>query len=356
MKLKMVEEHYFSLPRNLVVGNGVIDRVGSYFSKLWPKGTHVLIVTGPHVYSFIYPRVKESLEESGFDVSYLIVEKPTVDVAEQAVEEIAKSKHDVVAGLGGGKSIDVAKFASFKASKDFVSIPTAASHDGITSPFASLKGFEKPISVKASVPQLILLDAGLIANSPKRLIRSGIGDILGKWTAVLDWKLAHKLKGEYYGAYAASLALMSAKHVINNSDEIASMTPEGTRILLEALVSSGVAMCIAGSSRPASGSEHLFSHALDIVAKQPALHGEQVALGTIMMLYLHGRNWMKAKRVMTRVGLPVKAKDLGIKDVEVIRALTMAHKIRPERYTILGEKGLTWEAAEALARKTGVID
>ena len=351
-----MNEHYFSLPRNLVVGNGIINKVGAYFSRLWSAGTSILVITGPHVYTKVYPRVKESLEDSGFNVDYMIVDKPTVEIADRAVAEILEGNYDVVAGLGGGKSIDVAKYASFKTSKEFVSIPTAASHDGITSPFASLKGFEKPISVRASVPQLILLDAELIANSPRRLLRSGVGDILGKWTAVLDWRLAHRLKGEYYGAYAASLALMSAKHVINNSDEIATLTPEGTRILLEALVSSGVAMCIAGSSRPASGSEHLFSHALDIVAKTPALHGEQVALGTIMMLYLHGRNWVRAKRVMQRVGLPTRAKDLGISDVEVIKALTIAHKIRPERYTILGEKGLTWDAAETLAKKTGVID
>ncbi|MEB3825741.1 MAG: NAD(P)-dependent glycerol-1-phosphate dehydrogenase [Desulfurococcales archaeon] len=351
-----MEEHYFSLPRNLVVGNGVIERAGHYFASLWPRRSRVLVVTGPNVARNVFPRVEESLREAGFDVHYIVVDKPTVETAEETVAEIDRGRYDVVVGLGGGKSIDIAKYSSYKAGKDFVSIPTAASHDGITSPFASLKGFDKPVSMKASVPQLILLDALLISQSPRRLARAGFGDILGKWTAVLDWRLAHKLKGEYYGEYAASLALMSAKHVITNVDEIGSWTPEGIRILLEALVSSGVAMCIAGSSRPASGSEHLFSHALDLIAKHPALHGEQVALGTIMMLYLHGRNWVKVKKVMSRIGLPTKARELGVSDVEVIEALTIAHKVRPERYTILGEKGLTWEAAERLARKTGVID
>ncbi len=114
-------------------------------------------------------------------------------------------------------------------------------------------------------------------------------------------------------------------------------------------------MCIAGSSRPASGSEHLFNHALDLVANYPALHGEQVAVGTIMMSYLHGIKWRRIKRIVKKLGLPTTAKELGVKDVDVIKALTIAHRIRPERYTILGESGLTWEAAEKLARVTGVI-
>ena len=115
-------------------------------------------------------------------------------------------------------------------------------------------------------------------------------------------------------------------------------------------------MCIAGSSRPASGSEHLFSHALDILAPKPALHGEQVGIGTIMMLYLYGDpKWKKVRNVLQKIGAPITARELGISEEIIIKALTIAHTIRP-RYTILGEKGLTWEAAEKLARATGVIE
>jgi glycerol-1-phosphate dehydrogenase [NAD(P)+] len=113
-----LDEHYFSLPRNLVVGNGIIDKVGVYFSKLWPPETSVLIITGPHVYTKVYPRVKESLEDSGFNVDYMIVDKPTVEIADKAVTEILAGRYDIIAGLGGGKSIDVAKYASFKTSKN----------------------------------------------------------------------------------------------------------------------------------------------------------------------------------------------------------------------------------------------
>ena len=128
------------------------------------------------------------------------------------------------------------------------------------------------------------------------------------------------------------------------------------RILVEALISSSVAMCIAGSTRPASGSEHLFSHALDMVAPKPALHGEQVGVGAIMMSYLHGRNWRAIRDVLRRAGAPTNARELGIEDKYIVEALTIAHKIRPERYTILGDRGLSWEAAERLVRVTEVIE
>jgi glycerol-1-phosphate dehydrogenase [NAD(P)+] len=115
-------------------------------------------------------------------------------------------------------------------------------------------------------------------------------------------------------------------------------------------------MCVAGSSRPGSGSEHMFSHALDSVAEKPALHGEQCALGTIMMAYLHDLDWESIRNAMITIGLPVTAKDLGIKDDDVIKALEIAHSIRPERLTILGKDGLTRDAAIKVANRTGVIN
>lgn len=347
--------HVIDLPRRIVVGRGVLEEAGKHAGEVFPAGAGILVVTGPRVRGIVYPRLKESLEDAGFTVWDTVVREPSIDEAERVASEALSDRVEVVVGLGGGKAIDVAKFAAYKSSRHFASVPTVASHDGITSPFASLRGFGKPVSRQAKAPDLILIDVDVIMKAPRRYNVAGFGDIIGKFTAVLDWRLAHKLRGEYYGAYAASLALMSAKHVAMHVDEIAANTVEGVRVLLEALVSSGVAMCIAGSSRPASGSEHLFAHAATMLAKNPPLHGELVGVGTIMMSYLHGKNWRRIRALLKRVGAPVTARELGLDDETVIRALVEAVRVR-DRYTILGERGLTWEAAEALARKTGVID
>ena len=347
--------HAIDLPRSVVVGARVLDDIGSHLSRIGFRDSGILVVTGPHVARQVFPRARQALEDSGYTVWHEVVLDASTSTAARIAEEVDSDRVDIIMGMGGGKSIDVAKYASYEARKPFISVPTVASHDGITSPFASLKGFERPVSRRAKAPDLIAIDISVIASAPRRYNIAGFGDLLGKYTAVLDWRLAHRLKGEYYGAYAASLALMSARHVSQYVSEIAHGTIEGYRVLVEALVSSGVAMCIAGSTRPASGSEHLFAHALSMTAKNPPLHGEAVGVGTIMMSYLHGRKWKKIRRLLKKVGAPVTAKELGVSDEEIIEALVNAANIRPERYTILGEKGLNHAAAERLAKNTGVI-
>jgi len=129
-------------------------------------------------------------------------------------------------------------------------------------------------------------------------------------------------------------------------------------VLVKSLIGCGVAMGIAGSSRPCSGSEHLFAHAIELRAEEAGLkdivHGELVALGAIIMAYLHGMNWRKLRGVVKSAGLPTRLKDAGIDRDLAIHALTVAHKLRPDRYTILGESGLSREAAERALEDTGL--
>ena len=148
---------------------------------------------------------------------------------------------------------------------------------------------------------------------------------------------------------------MSARLVARNADRIGSGSREGLRVLMEALISCGVAMSIAGSSRPCSGSEHLFSHALDVIRPSGALHGEQCGVGTIMMAKLHGLNWRKIRAVLATVGAPVDADGISATPEQVVKALLRAPSIRPERYTILNQVRLDARGAEELARSTRVI-
>jgi glycerol-1-phosphate dehydrogenase [NAD(P)+] len=201
----------------------------------------------------------------------------------------------------------------------------------------------------------ILTDIDVIADSPYNLLAAGCADIVAKFTAVKDWQLAHKLKNEYYGDYAANLAMMSAKLVTKNAKEILKRNIEGVKTVVEALISCGVAMSIAGSSRPCSGSEHLFSHALDLVAGETSLHGERTGVGAILCAYLQGSNWEAIRAFLKEIGAPSTAEELNVSSEQVVKALTMAHSLRPERYTILGETGVAMAAAEKVARTTGVI-
>ncbi|MEM3536702.1 MAG: NAD(P)-dependent glycerol-1-phosphate dehydrogenase [Candidatus Bathyarchaeia archaeon] len=349
-----LKHHRMQLPREVIVGNGTIDYVAEITKRLgFTKSA--LIVAGSKTFDIAGKTVKELLEREGLEVNTFLVESATIKDVEAVEEKIRLWKPQVVFGVGGGTKIDVAKLSSAHQEVPFISVPTTASHDGIVSPLSSVKGLGKPYSVLAQAPIAIIADTDIIMQSPWRFTISGCSDVIAKITAVKDWKLAHEEKGEYYGGYAASLALMSATLVIKNAKLIKPGNEEGLRILIEALISCGVSMSIAGSSRPCSGSEHLFSHALDVLKPNCALHGEQCGVGAIMMAYLHRTKWRRIRDTLKMLGAPTTANELGIENEDVVKALEMAATMRPERYTILNEMNLTREACRRLAKITGVI-
>jgi glycerol-1-phosphate dehydrogenase [NAD(P)+] len=350
----MLPVHQIQLPRHIIIGRDILVSTGSAFKELGLKG-QALLVADETTMKVAGGRVKDSLEDEKYEVAVLIVQAADIETVNEAQREIRGKGVSFVLGVGGGRSIDVAKLSSFNEHMPFVSVPTAASHDGIASPQASVKGIDKPHSMKAHPPVAVIADVGVIAQAPDELLVAGCGDAIANWTAVKDWKLSYKLRNEYYGEYAASIAKLSAAVILKNKMIIRDRTEPALRLIMEALISSGISMCIAGSSRPASGSEHMFSHALDQIAPRPALHGMQCGVGTIMMEYLHGGNWMGIKQSLRTIGAPTTGAELGIKDDIIVEALHIAHTTRPERYTILGEKGLTEEAARRLAKVTGVI-
>jgi glycerol-1-phosphate dehydrogenase [NAD(P)+] len=342
------------LPREVLVGNGTIECVPEISLRLgFTKSA--LIVAGSKTWDIAGETVKALLEEEGLEVNTFLVESATVKDVEAVEEKIKVLKPQVVFGAGGGTKIDVAKLSSARQKIPFISVPTTASHDGIASPLSSVKGFEKPYSVMAQAPIAIIADTNIIMQAPWRFTISGCGDVISKFTAVRDWKLARDEINEYYGGYAASLALMSSKLVMQNAELIKQKSEEGLRILLEALISCGVSMSIAGSSRPCSGSEHLFSHALDVIKSTHAMHGEQCGVGTIMMTHLHRANWRRVKDTLRKMGAPTNAYELGVEKEDIMKALEMATTMRPERYTILNKLKLNSEACKKLAKMTEVI-
>ena len=202
----------------------------------------------------------------------------------------------------------------------------------------------------------MVADTAVLAEAPWELTTAGCADIISNYTAVRDWQLAHRLKDVAYSEYAGALSRMTAEMLVENADSIRPELEASAWIVVKALVSSGVAMSIDGSSRPASGAEHLFSHQLDRIAPDPALHGHQVGVGSVVTEYLHtgpkGR-WREIRDALASIDAPTNAAELGIDAGVVIEALTTAHEIR-DRYTILGD-GVSEPAARETASVTGVI-
>lgn len=205
------------------------------------------------------------------------------------------------------------------------------------------------MSVEAHPPIAVIADTGIIARAPHRLLASGCADIISNYTAILDWELAHRLRGEEISEYAVALSRMTAEILVKNSHLIKPGQEEAAWIVIKALVSSGVAMSIAGSSRPASGGEHKFGHALERIMPGAALHGEACGIGSIMTMYLHGGDWKAIRQSLIMIGAPTTPEQVKIPDGIVVEALLSARDIRPERFTIL-DTGLTRESAEKLVQ------
>ncbi|MEK0350631.1 MAG: sn-glycerol-1-phosphate dehydrogenase [Nitrosopumilus sp.] len=347
-----MQSHTMELPRLIEIGEKNIGDFGKFLNSL-NKPKKVSLISGINVQKVLRKKIEKSLKAKKIRFIWHTSKDNQIKSLNKIQKDVKKDNSDLVVGIGGGRSVDIAKLISYNLGKPFVSLPTAASHDGMASPFVSVKS-DLPHSIVASAPMGVFVDIDVIRKAPAKLLASGCGDLIANLIAVKDWQLGHKKKKEYYGRYAANLALMSAKIVMENSSRFAK---EGldARIIVEGLISAGVASCIAGSSRPCSGAEHLFSHALDKIAPGIGLHGEKCGIGSIMIAKLQGQDWKKIVKTLKDVKAPTTAKQIGLEPDVIIKALTMAQGLRPERYTILKEIKMTEKRARSLAKSTKVI-
>jgi len=343
------------LPRKILVGDNVISELGNFITDINNRISSVIIISGETVRNKIEDDIKKSFEKSHIRNYWFIRKDASFETVSRIKIEIEELEPDIILGIGGGKSVDVGKMIAYSIRKSFISIPTSASHDGISSPFVSLKGSNKPHSIKVNTPIGILADTKLISEAPTRLLSSGCGDLIGKLTAVKDWELARDDNNEYFGAYSAYLAKLSADIIMNKSKELL-LNEYGVRTIIEALISAGVAAGIAGSSRPCSGSEHLFSHALEYITDgNCGLHGERVGIGTIIMSKLYGMDFERIISVLENVKAPVKANQINLSEKDIVQSLLIAQGLRPERYTILSKTKLDKKSAYELAKSAKVI-
>ena len=337
---------WMQLPRDVVIGHDVIEQLPTVCEDL-ALGDSVLIISGDRTRDLAGRRV-EALLAGSYDVATCAAD-PNNPVETIKRAEASAAKAGFVIGVGGGRVIDTAKIASYNTDRHFISVPTAASHDGIASSRASVPTADGNVSLAAEPPIAVVADTAIIASAPHRLLASGCADIMANHTAILDWELSHRLRGEALSEYALTLSRMTAEILFKNAGLIKPHSEESAWIVTKALVSSGVAMSIAGSSQPASGGEHKFSHALDRLAPGKGLHGEKCGIGAIITMYLHGGDWEGIRDSLKKVGAPTTPAEIGIDDETAVEALLAARTIRPERFTIL-DMGLTAASARDLVK------
>ena len=251
---------------------------------------------------------------------------------------------DAVVAVGGGKTIDVAKSACAVAELPLIVVPTQLTADGIASPVSVIRDAEGRLrSGPGRLPIAVAVDLEVVAAAPAARTRAGLGDLLANPCALHDWQLAAAAGGDEVDDFAALLSRSAFDLVYPSSPGPLAGTPtvEFLHRLLRGLVLSGLAMEIAGSSRPCSGSEHLISHALDSLHPGTAQHGEQVAFGALVATRLQGGDWRALREFMHAAGLGEAAAGFGLPAEAIGEVVRAAPSMRPERHTVLSEPGLT---------------
>jgi glycerol-1-phosphate dehydrogenase [NAD(P)+] len=332
----------------LKIGDHIVDHVEETLCLNNISGK-ILYVADPYVDNLYGSIVKRKIAEVG-RLKIEFAEHNTIGYAMEIAERCIATDVNCIVGLGGGRTLDVCKYAAFISKTPYLAIPTTAANDGLVSPIAVLKRQDGiPKSLGATMPTMVLIDIEIIANGPIKNIKAGIGDTISNYMALKDWDLAVQRGKDKMNAYAYLMSRSSLDALMKTTYDY--ICPEFIEVLVNSLVLSGIAMDFAGSSRPVSGSEHCFSHALDYYSEKKNLHGLQVALGTVAMLKLIGQRYSEVLDYLNKFKVDINPKAMGIDRATFIKCMQNASLMRKGRYTHLDEADLSEENLSRLYKE-----
>jgi glycerol-1-phosphate dehydrogenase [NAD(P)+] len=346
-----------NIPNFFYVGYGVINDLERILNKEGIKIDGSLIVSGNGYTAEIADSIASRINYA----RRLRISSNDIDAIKSIERVVEDNNINIAVAVGGGKVIDTVKYACSKLSKPVLVIPTTLSNDGISSPVSVVR-IVNVESIGVRPPVGIVVDIGIVKKAPKHTILAGIGDLISNLSAVEDWRLAHEYTGLQIDRFAEIVSRNAAERFIyyvlkngrkgfecnedNSSNDLNYNYNGNSRssilndnkfliCLAEGLIQSGIAMNIAGSSRPASGAEHLISHALDTILDKPKPHGIQVGFATLFTQVLRGSDITDIMEVYRLVGFPTTLDAIGISVNEFIEAIKTAPYTRKNRFTIL---------------------
>lgn len=320
----------------------------------------VVVVADENTYRAAGEDVKNVLQGVGCIVDVLIlppgVHSGRVEADEPTVENVlarlsssadSQGRAAFAVAVGAGTINDVVKYASFQAGRPYISVPTAPSMDGYVSPVAALlvAGFKK--TLPAAPPLAVFADLDVLSQAPFELIAAGFGDLLGKLTAGADWVLGNLVNGEYYCQAAADLARTVALECLKRAADVRTRTKDAVKKLTEGLVLSGIAMLMAGNSRPASGAEHHLSHYWEMKSlregRSEPLHGVKVGVATVLSAELYADILRRDPRRLDLPGLKRRHPTRREREARIRR---FYGPMADEALAETAGKYLTWEERE----------
>ncbi|WP_436775776.1 iron-containing alcohol dehydrogenase family protein [Yinghuangia sp. YIM S09857] len=322
-----------SAPLTVDIRPGALEDLGAILSdrRVSTSGRLALVVSDGSG-----ARLRDRLAASMPAADWFPIRGGTLDSAVDLAARLTKGNYDAVVGVGGGRVLDATKYAASRVGLPMVAVATNLAHDGIASPVSILDNESGRGSYGVPMPIALVVDLDVIRTSPIRFVRSGIGEALSNLSALADWELSAEHTGEDLDGLAAAFARTAAEALLNRPQDADDEAFLAT--LAEGLVMSGLAMSVAGTTRPCSGACHEISHAVDLLHPGlDGLHGEQVGLGAVFASHLRGDTDL-ATRLATcldRHNLPIVPAQLGLTEAQFVDVLHHAPNTRPGRYTIL---------------------
>lgn len=297
------EKHRCDIDK-IIVEEGAIAKLSDFIMGGFYHNTCIVCdsITEEIAGKMVYQELRNNLIQ--FEPIVIKEKEPIAD--EKTIGEVMvhiAPKCDLIIGVGSGTINDVCKFISYKMGIDYISVATAPSMDGYASNVSSLIVNHLKCTYEVGRPKAIFADINILVDAPMNLINAGVGDILGKYICLTDWRLSNIVTGEYYCDFVEALIRNSLEMVVKASTKLRERNKDAITSLMEALILSGIAMSYVGNSRPAAGSEHHLSHFWELIFIQEnlpcVLHGAKVAIATVVALKLYQRAKIKLENLDT---------------------------------------------------------
>ena len=271
------------------VGAGVLTSLVDYVEKYGFK--KVYVACDEITYGIAGEKVMNILHDANIDAKAHVFTGGRFIPNEESLGKLmidAPRDLDLVVAVGTGSINDMCRFFSYQMNVPYAIVATAAPMDGFASSGAALMVDNIKQTIPAQTPLFIIGDTDILCGAPARMISAGLGDLLGKFTCLNDWRISKIINDEYYCDTVVNLVKDCIENVLTNADKAASRDPKVIGDIMEGLVLTGVAMSFVGNSRPAAGCEHHLNHYWEAIEIQngqiPVLHGIEVGLAEVVIL------------------------------------------------------------------------
>lgn len=282
---------HFIRTKKIVIQKGIFDIIQRELKDAGIKGK-CLVVFDKNTYTAAGEKLMESLQE--FGPRKYIFDRDDLHADSHAIGRVLLAmceNPDFLVSCGSGTITDIVRYSAFMTKTPFVSFGTAASVDGYASSSTPVivDGFKT--TYPGCPPVGVFADTEILSQAPKKMTAAGLGDVLAKTVAAMDWKLARDIEGEKHCPLIAAIVERGVDECVRIANEISKADSESCGKLMQVLALTGIAMQMMGTTRPASGGDHHISHLLEMrdirEGKAGTLHGDKVGIGTLISLYMY---------------------------------------------------------------------